>query len=312
MNRLVFLHKRGHVDSGSKIMRCDQLCQIAREYIGGGWSFDVVGLPHFRDTDALESVIEDLSGAVVVFLKRAYNVFSQEQLQRLGAKASKLVVDHVDAPTYPLPDYCFDMHLCASISGTHALRSQLFGPNAQAVESSTRVETLIHHSDPRIVWGDFKNDVDLRLGYFGSSKNTRLPRGGVESPRYDGASVSDAFLRSLAKANVHYAVRPTAPANPRMIYKPFTKGFNAAAAGAHVLVNRDVCDAVEHLGQDYPFFIDGTGEDDILAGIETLKHEMGGRVWKESFGAISHMRERSLPKYSARSFENILGRLMDS
>lgn len=310
MQRVIFLHKRGHATSGSKIMRCDQLCQVANETIGGGWRFDVVGLPHFRNAKALNTLIEDLSGAVVVFLKRAYNVFTPDQLRRLGDSAGKLVVDHVDAPTHPLPEYPFDLHLCASIAGTHALRTQLNGPNAPAVGAPARVETLIHHSDPRIKLNDFSQDDALRLGYFGMPQNAVLPRHGVELPQYDGSEASEDFLSRMTETNVHYAVRSVPRRNPKLQFKPFTKGFNAAAAGAHVLVNRDVCDAVEHLGHDYPFFVEDTREEDILEGMEALRQAVGTGIWKDAFDAVHHTRERSLPSYSARSLEAILGRLM--
>lgn len=291
-------------------MRCDQLCQIARETIDSRWSFEVARLPHFRDTAALDTIIEDLSGYVVVFLKRAYNVFTSDQLKRLGEQASKLVVDHVDAPTNPLPDCPFDLHLCASIAGTHALRTHLNGPNSKETSSGVRVETLIHHSDPRIGWTDFRRDVDVRVGYFGVPKNTIPPRCGVQMPQYDGSQLSNEFLNLMAETNVHYAVRPTPHKNPKLLFKPFTKGFNAAAAGAHVLVNRDVHDAVEHLGYDYPFFIEGTTEEDISTGIERLRQAVGTGTWTDAFDAVNHMRQRSLPSYSARSLDAILGRLM--
>ncbi|MFX0547070.1 hypothetical protein ACEWPL_016150 [Roseovarius sp. S1116L3] len=310
MHRIIFLHKKGHATNGSKIMRCDQLCQLAREHIDGKWSFEVASLPHFKNTGALNAIIEDLAGSVVVFLKRAYNVFTSDQLERLGARARKLIVDHVDAPTHPLPDYPFDLHLCASIAGTHALRTQLNGPNSKATGSPTRVETLIHHSDPRIVWTDFSKDVDLRVGYFGIPKNTILPRRGVEIPQYDGSQLSNDLLDRMTETNVHYAVRRNPDSNPRLLFKPFTKGFNAAAAGAHVLVNRDVCDAVEHLGYDYPFFIEGMSEENISAGIERLRQAAGTGTWKDAFDAVNHTRQRSLPSYSARSLGVILGRLM--
>lgn len=310
MQRVIFVHKRGHATSGSKIMRCDQLCAFANETIEGGWRFEVAALPHFKNARAQNTLIEDLSGAIVVFLKRAYNVFSPEQLQRLGDNASKLVVDHVDAPTHPLPDYPFDLHLCASVAGTHALRTQLNGPHAPASGAAAQVETLIHHSDPRIEWNDFSQDDALRLGYFGMPQNAVLPAQGVEVPQYDGSDASEDFLGRMMETNAHYAVRSVPRRNPKLQFKPFTKGFNAAAAGAHVLVNRDVCDAVEHLGHDYPFFIEGTREEDISEGLHRLRHAVGTGVWKDAFDAVHHTRERSLPSYSARSLEAILGRLM--
>lgn len=293
-------------------MRCDQLCQIAKDQIGDRWDFDVVALPHFRDTGALDALIEDLSGAIVIFLKRAYNVFSEHQLERLGKCAMKLVVDHVDAPTYPLPDYPFDLHLCASIAGTHALRGQLNGPNADASRAPALVETLIHHWDPRIRRQSFETDTHLRLGYFGLSKNTVIPRGDLDIPHYDGSQLSGDFLERMENTNVHYVVRQVNGRNPKLEFKPFTKGFNAAAAGAHMLVNRGVCDAVEHLGYDYPFFIEDAREELILDGIERLQHAIGTGIWRDAFDAIAHTRERSSPEYSARSLDVILNRLLSS
>ncbi|PWE28770.1 hypothetical protein DDZ14_18780 [Maritimibacter sp. 55A14] len=100
-------------------------------------------------------------------------------------------------------------------------------------------------------------DRPFRCGYIGDLQNALIPPGISDEVERVDVSYARDFTRSLARIGgftLHYGVRPlpmsTSPGARQ--YKPFTKGFTAAACASNILVNREADDAVALLGDDYP------------------------------------------------------------
>ena len=81
-------------------------------------------------------------------------------------------------------------------------------------------------------------------------------------------AIADDIRAEMMGANMHYGVREIDAKAGRHTFRPCTKGFNAAAVGANVLVSAQAHDAVEWRGADHPFLIADCKADTIAAAID--------------------------------------------
>ncbi len=241
---------------------------------------------------------DDVRGAVVIFLKRAWKVLDKDHLANWRDAARALAIDYVDARTTPQPGVEIDVHIAASA----ALERHL-----KAAHPGARVMRLDHHADPGLA--PSPSGDRLRLCYFGRETNRTLPdslKHRVETPDYDGLRIGADIQHAMMQANMHYALRDMAGEATRTSFKPFTKGFNAAACGSLVLVNADVDDAVDWLGSEYPFLIPDCKTDTIAAAIDSAETMFGTPQWDDSLQVMERLRARISPKQITSQLENIL------
>lgn len=305
--RVIFLYRAGHVRSGSKIMRCDQLCEIANEFLSDRYIFSTRALPRERHLVRQHRLSSELVGDIVIFLKRADKVLTQEALEELRQNVRGMAVDYVDAPIYPLPDVAMDAHISSSFAGKQALDVLLSGVFEAPLNDKTSAHTVLHHADPRIRPHQAGNDA-VKFCYFGDLKNTYLPataKKQILSLSQDG-DMPQEFYQEMLKYNIHYCVREVSKRPKRLSYKPFTKGFNAAASHANILVNRQVPDALHFLGEDYPFMLDNTEDETIQRGFEQVKAAFGTPIWEKALSRVAGMRARVAPAEIARQLDAML------
>lgn len=297
--RVIFAHLAGHQRSGAKIMRCDQLAAMATGHLDARrWSFEVLALPRESQLRRQRLMTDEVRGAVVIFLKRAWRVIDPDHLAAWRDAAQGLAIDYVDARTSPQPDVEIDVHIAAS----GALERHLIGAHGGA-----RVMRLDHHADPALTPADPQNQ--LQLSYFGRTGNRTLPNSlanRIASPDYDGLRVEYDMCEAMRQSNLHYAVREMEPEASRISFKPFTKGFNAAAVGANVLVNRQVDDAIDWLGVDYPFLIDDCRPDTIAAAIDKAEALYGSSEWEDALASMKTIRKAVSPRAITSQLEAIL------
>ena len=280
-------------------MRCDQLAAMARQHLNAQhWTFEVMAMPREGQLRKQRRMTEDVRGAIVIFLKRAWKVVDPAILNTWRDAVGAMAIDYVDARTTPQPTVAIDVHIAAS----GALERHLTSAHAMA-----RVMRLDHHADPGLSTGTAQNG--LRLAYFGRKSNRTLPRPvrhRILEPDYDGGVVAPDIQRAMMQANMHYAVRDMDDQTHRNSFKPFTKGFNAAAVNAHVLVNRQVDDAVDWLGPDYPFLIEDCRADTIAAAIDRAETMVGTSAWQDSLAPLHNLRRASHPKTITAQLQCIL------
>jgi hypothetical protein len=226
-----------------------------------------------------------------------------------------MVVDYVDAETAPWPKIPVDVHIAASGALEQHLSARLEAHPELARSAETCVMRLDHHADPSLdgFWPDRPRD-ELRLFYFGRAKNRTLPRSladRVVHPAYHGLGLEDEHRGVLATANMHYAVREMPPPPERRAFKPFTKGFTAAACGAHILVNRQADDAEAYLGADYPFLISDCSKDAIAGGMDLAQSMVGTPKWSDALSVMADIRASVEPKRITAQLEAILAAVSD-
>lgn len=303
--RVVFAYMPAHSGAGSKAMRVDQLSAIANEVIGERWEVDTLRLPRRDRVRRHRQTAESCEGAVVIFLKGAFSAHSPDTQRAWASRARAICVDYVDATINQAFEAPITLHIAASRAGMRGLRGKL--------DDEACVRLLDHHWDPRL--GSVPRLVPpFKCGYFGHLRNTYIPAGDahrVQQVQIAGSEVTSDFASSLSSIPLHYAVRSTARLKARMMFKPFTKGFNAAAVGANVIVDRDTDDAAELLGEDYPFLLEQPSDAAISKGLDIAEGIYGTSAWDEALDRMSALRSIGDPWRVAESMDALLAEAMD-
>lgn len=282
-------------------MRCDQLAALANEHLSDRYTFSVLSAPKPGQKVQQRRFVRALDGAIVFFLKNVAAALSPVTIEGIKRRSRGLCIDHLDGRPSSLD--LADIHVSASYKGMELLRKQL--ADVPDLPAGIEVAHLCHHADPRLHLPAHQAP-EFSARYFGNIANTVLPpECGVEAPSFDGSDGSFGTMTDAMMATpLHYGVRDT----HRQIAKPFTKGFNAAACGANILVNRNLDDALIYLGEDYPYLVDDTSKAAIETGLQKAREEFGGPEWQRGLEIMRDVRERSSPKNIARQLEAILRR----
>ena len=108
----------------------------------------------------------------------------------------------------------------------------------------------------------------------------------------------------LHKSNFHYAVRPP---KDKGMYKPFLKGFTAAACNSNILVHADDGDALYYLGEDYPYLIkEELCEEVVLRYMRQAKAEFGTEKWRYGLEKMGKLRELCSEQTMVRQFWDMI------
>lgn len=118
-------------------------------------------------------------------------------------------------------------------------------------------------------------------GYIGKGFNFTVPD-------WDGAKVfrSEEQLEAVPQFNLHLALQRRD--EKIALLKPATKVSTAAAVLANVLTYRDPS-AVELLGDDYPFYVDG----EPMAAIRIARDAFGGKEWRRGREMMQVVKEKT-------------------
>lgn len=266
---LVFLYAEARKTNGSTVMRSLQLSELVR--------------PALPEREVLCSSDMDHRDSIILVSKGALQTASLEALSRLRARGNVLIADFVDGA----PD-----------AGRLALMDGAAASSLSAQAHYRRIWPglpcfhITHHVDPRIPPGNQARDFSL--GYFGEPPNAvwswRIRRQATLVPVDTGRQVND-WLTRTGEFNIHYGVRPTRAGSG---FKPFLKGFVAARCKANLVMGRAVSDALEYLGEDYPFLLpEDPTEDQILGVIDDARAAFGGPLWARALERMAEVERRS-------------------
>ncbi|MEM7544637.1 MAG: hypothetical protein AAF367_03805 [Pseudomonadota bacterium] len=292
--RVMFLHRPAHNAIGSKVMRCDQLAQIATREFGHRYDFEVVKLHMPGQARRQRELIERTRGAIVILLKGAEHSFDDDGLSALREAVRGLCIDHVDSTMHGRAVSLADVQIAASNAGFQTLQRLIRGTGTNGHYSGV-ARLLTHHADPRIVKRSDLTDNRVKLGYFGALHNTIIPpdlTDAIHAPPMRGGTGFADILGAVRRSNMHYAVRPRPQAGRCAGHKPFTKGFNAASANANIIINRDADDALDYLGPDYPFLIKDASPASIIEGVRYAEDAFGSAEWRYGLEIMDHVRRQ--------------------
>ncbi|KIT17944.1 hypothetical protein [Jannaschia aquimarina] len=273
---------------GSAVMRGDQLAALVSPHLDHAMTVRAVPFhAKLMPPVAMSAFARRVPlGAVVIVVKSAAKGLTADHLAPLRARGVRIGYDSIDTAIGEIDFDLYDFHIAASVGGKAALEAAL----ATRGRTDVPVELLHHHHDPRLA--GHRAAETFACGYVGERKNAMIPQAlasEVEVIEVNYAREFARILPRLDRLSLHYAVRPAPTGGDRQnrVYKPFTKGFTAAALGANILVNREVDDVLALLGEDYPYLVSITAPDTIIEGFEHARATFGGPVWTD---ALDRMR----------------------
>lgn len=309
--RVIFLHRQGLVSAGSKIMRCDQLRDIAERFLGDRYEFSVLSQRPVRNPGMLRDTCAGLDDAIVIMLKGTPKLFGGDGLAELRRHARAICVDYVDTNMELKYSPYVDVHISPSIAGMKILRRLLSEKGSEVPDAIAA--HLTHHADPRLEGMQLNPKEELHTVYLGNPKNTALPDAAVplvEVLRYPSDKEIGQAFEALRGFNLHYAVRPDEQSSRRNLQttKPFTKGFVAAAIGANVIASRSSDDVLNYLGEDYPFLVGETSEAEVLRVLALAKTIYGTKDWDRATERMRYVRDVTSPASVAHELDLILNR----
>ncbi len=270
-------------------MRGSQLAEIVKTF-------------HGRRYDVRFSPITDSFRSSRLFLtKGAAKVVSSDLMSGWKASGNTLLVDLVDEkPAEGIMRFA-DRLVASSVTAFREY-SRLY--------PETEVVLVNHHVDPRITRTlTNRSTAESKAGYFGETVNAVLGEEieRVVTPVHIDTSQQgdDSWLHQLSRFDLHYAVR-----NERELdhFKPFLKGFTAAHCRSNIVIQRSQVEAIEWLGDDYPYLVDSSGSvPEIVQTVERALSDRGTRRWDEALSRMNDIRVRTSPERIAAEFIRAIG-----
>ena len=273
-------------NTASTVMRTDQLIAIVRERIGEDTDCII------DDEQSVLSARDSILWLTKGFIRRA----DPELLDQLKKRRNVLCADHVDSLEHDDQVEFIDIYVAASVR-------QLLHFNEALPDNQSCL--VSHHADARATCVQSQTSR-FNIGYFGELDNARYRdelKEVVDFVPINTRTVEDDWATQLPNYSLHYAVRQPRPFDG---FKPFLKGFTAAACGAAILVPLDEGDALYYLGHDYPF---APKDDSLLSVREAIKYaeeSFGGPEWRYAHTIMDSVRERSSARQVAEDFKHFL------
>ncbi|MBC6436901.1 MAG: hypothetical protein GDA52_01900 [Rhodobacteraceae bacterium] len=101
-------------------------------------------------------------------------------------------------------------------------------------------------------------------------------------------------------------MRPDYADDPDRSIPPFTKGITAAACNAGILTNRNVDDALDLLGEDYPYMLDDIDDSSLNEGFRYLKDTYGDTPWQEALDRVMELKNRTSHQSIAAQLHSVI------
>ena len=301
---IVFVFRRSQFKHGSTTMRAHQLCRQVEPHLPAGWRASLSGLPTPK-LPLLQSLWARRmkAGAALFVTKHAAKKLLPETLALLNRRRCIVCIDYVDADLRNMRAEGVDIHLSCSLAGMREMERLQAESHAAGRPIQGRVGLLFHNVDSRLhAIGPLPRDR-LRCAYFGSARRAYLPEavaGRVAVLDAGNTKAAKESIGRLADYNFHYCVSPAVSFAPRIVRRPFTKGFTAAALGANVIVNSAVDDAVDLLGADYPYLVQDISEQAVLERLAFAAESFGGPEWRLATERMAGLRRLVAPEALAR------------
>lgn len=268
---VAFLYAESFANSASTILRGRQLSEmVAARYP------DAIDMVYTSDIGALRD-------RVVIVTKGALDTHSAEALETLRRRNRAVIGSWDDRLPSEEKVAATDAIMGVSNRQTHDL-ARLF--------PATRIYHVTHHVNSEIPPSTPPSDRP-RTAYFGFRSNTVLPeslRNMIDMVPLETANVDMSWIALLPRYNCHWIVRRSKAHDG---WKPFLKGFTAARAGAVVVVGRDDEDAPQYLGDDYPFYVGGTGIPQLEYDMARVASAFGGPDWARARDIMAQVADRS-------------------
>ncbi|MDG1530609.1 MAG: hypothetical protein P8Q99_04585 [Paracoccaceae bacterium] len=262
-----------------------QLCELAKAHLGDQYNFSSLAIPKRPNWRIKFWIARQKPGAIYIFSKFAARVWRKDHIAELRRKAAGICVDYVDLPLDEIVHKGVDFHLSTSYAGQKAIDTII----AQSLSKGSPIQgesrLLLHNVDRAFDNFQARPQPNLATAYLGMKESTFTTLEIEKQVTFlDGSQKSsfDENVQRLQNFNFHYCIRDDQTDELVRSYKPFTKGFIAARCGANLLINRNVDDAEEFLGEDYPYFVESNDPAEILEGLEKARRTFEKKEWNDA------------------------------
>jgi len=281
-----FVYSKRFANTGSSLMRGKQLSEIASKYAPK--NFDIQYSP----------IDTGFRNCILVLTKGVIKEVTSEQLIQLKSDNNFLMFDVVDDPVPPQRVKYADVLLAASVTAYKDYRKKL---------PEIKSHLVNHHVDPRIKKIEFRHSFETATAaYFGLLQNTFISnriKKEVDFFDIDTSKKQTQWIDNLNKYNVHYAIRKGVKENA---HKPFLKGFTAAHCNSNILIQSNEKEAVEWLGEDYPFLIKGElNELNILEMLNFIRASFSKNDWVRGLEIMRHVKAKTSEESIGRQLKDL-------
>ena len=310
LKKIYFVYASNKVMQGSTNMRAHQFKKMLEPYLATKYdlSLSKVSIPPkfirngYTVRRAFRTWGKSLPDNCIVFVTKAcIQYFIPDLIDLLNRKNIKVCFDYADSDFSIGPQGLPDMHVCTSITQFKYMKKY----QEDNPKFSGSVSVVLQNYDLALI--DFKPKVidTYECAYIGTPARTFLTsqiENKITIVPALGVSGMQGILTRLPNFNAHYAVRIPQDEGS-LLAKPFTKGFVAAACNSVLITDRETHDAVEFLGDDYPYMVNHLEESEILRVLDYMRETFGTAVWWKAKDRIQDMHSRVCPSSLAKQFE---------
>ncbi|MBO6603955.1 MAG: hypothetical protein JJ938_09610 [Roseicyclus sp.] len=297
--RLVFVARWARRDMGSSRMRINQLAAHMRRFHAEDYDTRVAYVSREQKLWVKAWVAAQPKGSIYVFSKYAALGWEPEDFERLRRKSRAIFVDYVDLDVKYMVPHGVDGHIATSHIGAHMLRKHQEALKAAGQTVSGDIHVVLHNYDAALDQITLTPPDHLSVVFFGSPAAAATSPEILRQITVLEAGLKPSFDRNVGKLgafNCHYCVRPAMPDEDDRSFRPFTKGITAAACNSVILTNRQTDDAVELLGEDYPYMLADTSEKTLNDGFGFLKESFDGRPWHDAMERVMALKQKTSHK----------------
>ena len=113
--KIVFAYRRNQINMGGKIMRVDQLSDMAAQFLPASqYRIGKVFVPKPDKTEGVKRLIEACRDAVVIFHKSAISHIGEDARAEIRRIAAGTCLDHLDVVIRPMEPGFIDVHVACS------------------------------------------------------------------------------------------------------------------------------------------------------------------------------------------------------
>jgi hypothetical protein len=238
----------------------------------------------------------DHRDSILILSKSFLHSRRPEHLEELRSRGNVLIGCFVDHPMDPKKAKLLDSLIACS------RQQHRFFLTALPEVPSFRVN---HNLDSRIEYRPCQQER-FSAAYFGEPANglfLNVLSQLVTTHRTDTRSSQIAWARALCDYNCHYVLRPPLPEG---VFKPFLKGYVAAACGAIVVADADDAEAFELLGPEYPFLVNARSVAEIRETLARAADAFAGPTWFLARGMVASLRREFEPDTIADQLATVL------
>lgn len=286
---IIFLYSEKYANSGSTVMRGKQLSSLIKEHFSG------------RREVTYSANAGEIKNSILFLTKGYIKDSSISDLERLKSAGNILLCDFVD----DIPDKekvdIVDALIASSISSyKYYMTSMAHIPSFH----------ITHHVDPRIlrkIKDHPREFISCEIGYFGELLNTQYEdkiNHLVSFHNVDTSKQETSWIKRVTDYNCHYAVRKRRGIDG---FKPFLKGFTAAATGSNIIIQENEGDTAYYLGHDYPYLVSETpSEDEVISLIHRIKDGYKSTEWNYALSIMQDVNHRSSNNHIISEFESLI------